>query len=61
MKKTHNMPAGFTSALMQNEAAMDFFSSCTEVQKQAIINQAKNIGSKETMQAFVDNLPGQAL
>ncbi len=61
MKKTHNMPAGLSSALMQNEAAMNFYSSCTETQKQAIIKQAKDIGSKETMKAFVDNLPSQAL
>lgn len=61
MKKSSEMPMGLSMALMQNENAMSFYNSCTEKQKQAIINQVHSINSKQEMQAFVDHLPSATL
>lgn len=50
------LPLGFSLALAQNQAAMEYFSSLSDTQKQQIINQTRNISSKSQMQEFIANL-----
>lgn len=47
---------GLGMALMQNKAAMDYYSGLPEEAKQRIIDHTHTIQSKEEMQMFVDSL-----
>lgn len=59
--KKSSLPTGFANALRNNHEAMDFYNNCTDHQKQAIINQVKNISSKQELKDFVSHLPSAAL
>ncbi|MCL2703219.1 MAG: hypothetical protein FWE91_06395 [Defluviitaleaceae bacterium] len=50
------IPMGLGMALMQNKAAMDYYSGLPEEAKQRIIDHTHTIQSKEEMQMFVDSL-----
>ena len=50
------IPMGLGMALMQNKAAMDYYSALTDEFKQRIIDHTHMIRSKEEMQAFVESL-----
>ncbi|PKM62562.1 MAG: hypothetical protein CVU97_04725 [Firmicutes bacterium HGW-Firmicutes-21] len=50
------IPLGFGMALAKNNKAMDYFSSLTESERQAIIAGTHSINSKNEMQAFVQKL-----
>ena len=50
------MPLGFGMALAQNTKAMEYFSTLSETERQALINQTHRICSKEEMQAFINQL-----
>lgn len=50
------LPLGLGMALAQNEPAMQKFESMTQAEKQAIIRQAHQIGSKSEMQQLVSGL-----
>lgn len=52
------MPIGLGMALMQNKAAMDFFSSLSERERQRVIDRTHAIRSRDEMRAFVSSLPG---
>lgn len=50
------LPLGFGMALAQNEAAMQKFASMSESEKQAVLQQAHNVRSKEEMHLLVFSL-----
>ncbi|HOJ48916.1 MAG TPA: hypothetical protein PLD48_08690 [Bacillota bacterium] len=50
------IPLGFGMALAQNAKAMEYFSSLSESERQAILSQIHNINSKSEMQSFVAKL-----
>lgn len=50
------LPLGLGMALMQNLQAMRHFSSLSNEEQQALIDQTHSIGSKQEMRAFVDRL-----
>lgn len=58
MKKKNNsdIPIGLGMALAQDIDAMKYFSSMSTEQQKEIINQAKNIRSKQEMHQFVEQL-----
>ena len=51
-----DMPIGFTMALAQNTAAMTYFSSLSDEQRQSVIRDAENIHSREQMHHYVSRL-----
>lgn len=55
----HPVPLGFGFALAQNESAMKYFSALSEEQQSEILHQAKNVSSKNEMQALVNSLSHQ--
>ena len=52
----NEIPMGLGMALMQNNPAMDYFSSLSDPAKQQIIDHTHSIRSKEEMQSYVDSL-----
>lgn len=50
-----DLPVGFGTALLQNEAAMKQFEMLSNSQKQAVINKARKINSKDEMKCFVNS------
>jgi hypothetical protein len=56
MNDFQDLPMGFGMALMQNQDAVVYFGSLSETKRQHLINKARDIDSKEEMQAFVDTL-----
>ena len=60
----YGIPMGFGMALAQNSSALNYFSSLSEKEQQAIIEKTHGIRSKQEMQSFVGNMfsinePGQ--
>lgn len=53
---TQELPIGFSMALAQDEAAMKQFSTMPEAKKQAILQRARNVNSKQEMQQLVWSL-----
>ncbi|NLZ45130.1 MAG: hypothetical protein GX896_00390 [Clostridiales bacterium] len=51
-----DLPLGFGMALSQNVTAMENFATLNPEQKQSIINNTRQIKSKNEMQNFVSNL-----
>lgn len=49
------MPMGLGMALIQNPAALDKYAALGREEKQQFINGAKNVDSKQAMQAYVEN------
>ena len=56
MENYNELPMGFSMALMKNEAAMKYFQSLDESQKQQIIANTHNINSKKEMQSYMNSL-----
>lgn len=52
------LPMGFGSALMQNSAAMQYFTALDEQRQREIIKATQFIESKQEMKNFVANLAG---
>ena len=50
------LPLGFGMALAQNQATMQKFASMSESEKQAVLQQAHNVRSKEEMRLLVSSL-----
>ena len=57
----YKVPIGFGLALSANTAAMNHYAHLTESQKQAILNRAHNVLSKEEMYTLVANLASRTL
>ena len=56
MDPLRDLPMGFGMALVQNQSAMETFSSMTPEQQQEIISQTHSVQSKEEMQSLVDSI-----
>ena len=56
--KDIELPLGFGMALAQNEAAMQRFAALPEAEKQAVLQQAHAVGSKQEMQQLVARIAG---
>ncbi|MBU5626945.1 hypothetical protein KQI82_08495 [Oscillibacter sp. MSJ-2] len=56
MDPLRDLPMGFGMALVQNQSAMEAFSSMTPEQQQAIISQTHRVHSKEEMQTLVESI-----
>ena len=54
--ESNMLPLGLGMALAQNEAAMQRFTSMTEAEKQALIQQCHQVKSKREMQQLVNQL-----
>jgi len=54
--ESNMLPLGLAMSLAQNEAAMNRFTSMTEAEKQAIIEQSHQVRSKREMQQLVARL-----
>lgn len=54
------IPLGFGMALAQNSKAMEYFSSLSEQQRQAIIAGTHSISSKQEMRAYVNQMMNQS-
>lgn len=54
--ESNMLPLGLGMALAQNEAAMKRFESMAETEKQAIIEQSRQVKSKREMQQLVNQL-----
>ena len=52
------LPLGFGMALAQNEKAMQEFEAMTDFEKNAVLQWAHNVGSKQEMRQLVDNIAG---
>lgn len=52
------LPQGLSMALAQNEAAMKNFAAMDDYQRNAVIQWAHNVKSKQEMQQLVDNIAG---
>lgn len=50
------LPIGFGMQLAKNLDAMNYFSNLDEEGKRQVVNQTKNIGSKQEMEQFVSSL-----
>lgn len=50
------IPMGLGMALAQNAGALEKFASMTEQKRQAFIDGAKGVVSKQEMRAYVDNI-----
>ena len=55
-KLLSEVPIGFGMHLAQNLDAMTYFSNLDEQRKQEVVDQTRNINSKEEMQQFVSSL-----
>lgn len=49
-------PVGFGMMLMRNSNAMDYFTSLTDAERQAVADECTSMRSREEMRAYVDNL-----
>lgn len=54
--KDKELPLGFGMALVQNEAATTKFAAMSELEKQAVLQQAHGVNSKQEMQQLVSQL-----
>ncbi len=54
------MPLAFNMALCQNMAAMEYFNTLSLQHQQEIIDQTRDISSKDEMRRFVDGLSGNS-
>lgn len=51
-----DLPLGFAMALAQNPMALERFGTIPEQQKEEILRQAHDVGSKQEMYELVDGL-----
>lgn len=54
--ESNMLPLGLAMSLAQNEAAMNRFTSMTDTEKQALIEQSHQVKSKREMQQLVAQL-----
>jgi len=54
-----DIPAGFKAALGSNLKAMKYFSTLSQNERAAVINETRSISSKQEMQQFVSALGNQ--
>lgn len=60
MKENKNdIPLGLGLGLSMNEKAMSEFANMSEREKARIIDQAKNVQSKQEMQSLIQNIGDQ--
>ncbi|MCH5280067.1 MAG: hypothetical protein J1E61_01260 [Lachnospiraceae bacterium] len=52
----NNMPLGFTFSMSTNEKAMNNFARMSEEERAEILEQARNIQSKQEMEQLIRNL-----
>ena len=57
----HGVPIGFGFALSSNTAAMNHYAHLPEVQKQEILQKARNIHSDQEMYALVASLANNTM
>lgn len=50
------LPIGFDMQLAENIDAMNYFARLDEQGKKEVVNQTKNLGSKEELEQFVSSL-----
>lgn len=53
---SNEIPIGLGMALAENVEAMEYFSSLSKEEKQAIIDHTHSIGSKREMQEYVNSM-----
>lgn len=51
----HEIPIGFSMALAKDTNAMNAFSSMSKEQRTQVVDQSRNIQSKEDMEQFVNS------
>lgn len=51
-----NVPIGFGLALAMNAPAMEVYAAMTEDQKQNVLNRARQVHSKQEMQALIADI-----
>ncbi len=51
-----NVPIGFGMELVQNETAMERYAALDESERQALLEQASSITTREEMRQFIDRL-----
>lgn len=56
MEKQNDMPLGFAFQLSMNEQAMENFAGMGEVEKQQVLEAARNVTSKTQMRGIVSDL-----
>lgn len=54
-----DVPLGFGFALAQDPGAMERFAALTEAEREALLNRARSVSSKEEMRALVRQLTAQ--
>lgn len=52
------LPVGLTMALSRNQRAMTHFASMTEYEKNAVIQWARTLHSRQEMEQLVSNIAG---
>lgn len=52
------VPIGFSMALALNESALASYGSMSSERRQAVLERARNVGSRQEMRELVDSLPG---
>lgn len=55
-QKDDGLPLGFGMALAQNEQAMEHFSTLPKSEKQAVVDGARQVRSKQEMQKYVEKI-----
>lgn len=56
MENQNDMPLGFAFQLSMNEQAMENFAGMGEVEKQQVLEAARNVTSKTQMRGIVSDL-----
>lgn len=56
--KREEVPIGLALSLAMNERAMDRFSSMSKNEKQSVIEESRQVKSKQDMEQFVDRIGG---
>ena len=55
----NDVPLGFGFALVQNPAAMKYFSALSEEKQSEILQQARSVSSRDEMQSLVASLSAE--
>lgn len=56
MINNRELPIGFTMELAQHSDSLILFSNMTESEQQSIINQARNVKSRDEMRHLVESI-----
>ncbi|MDD3260699.1 MAG: hypothetical protein PHU79_02125 [Oscillospiraceae bacterium] len=60
MEPLRELPMGFGMALFENDKAAQHFSNMTAVERQAVLQQVREVGSKNEMRALVQRIGDDA-